>query len=175
MQNQVLESVDAAGRILRLEFAWRGDRFGHSLALVPARGAEPLALAESSEGSAAEAWPPSPPLVSLSVEDLVGGRRAALLVGMAGRSHWSASALALPREGAFLFDVACRPGAAPAALTSTYELTAAGRHCLQVEADESVGGQMEIAASRLVVSAREQDLQAGKTVRWKYRIALGPR
>ena len=48
-------------------------------------------LLESIEGTATDDWPPSPPLQSLSIETLPDGRRVALLVGMAGRSHWSAS------------------------------------------------------------------------------------
>ena len=50
-----------------------------------------------------------------------GAARVALLVGMAGRSHWSLSAEVVPAEQRITLDVACRCRAA-GALGSTYQI-----------------------------------------------------
>jgi hypothetical protein len=106
---------------LQVDFRFRGDRFSHVVSLI-GRGESPIALLESVEGTATEAWPPSPPLQSLNIESLPDGRRVALLVGMAGRGHWSASIETLPHPAGFLFDIACRTTGSEGKLASTYRL-----------------------------------------------------
>ena len=84
-------------------------------------------MLESVEGSASDDWPASPPLQNLSIEELAPGRRAALLVGMAGRSHWSASIEPVPGQAALLFDVACRTSDSDVSLGSRIACSATTR------------------------------------------------
>src|SRR3954451_16891094 len=90
MRSEAIEAASSDGTRLLVEFIRYGDRYGHVISLVNAAG-EIEPLLESVEGRSDDAWPDSPPLQSLSIEKLPDGRSAALLVGMAGRSHWSAS------------------------------------------------------------------------------------
>lgn len=97
---------------LELRFRQHGDRQGHSLAWV--REGQSTTMLESLEGDDQSAWPPSPPLQQLSIEQRETGD-VALLVGMAGKSHWSLSVEALP-DGALRFEAACRLSPAEAQL-----------------------------------------------------------
>ena len=117
----VLSARGKSGIVLRVSFVWWVDRFGHviSLATSPQRSASVL---QSVEGDAQEPWPASPPLQSVSLEKLADGRQAALLVGMAGRSHWSASVETMPQQAALVFDVACRLTSQPGNLSSRYNV-----------------------------------------------------
>ena len=72
-------------------------------------------LLESVEGTPSDDWPASPPLQSLQRRRSCRTAAAALLVGMAGRSHWSASVEAGPRPAALVFDIACRHTQRPSA------------------------------------------------------------
>ncbi len=101
----------------RLEFRWHGDRWGHRVTVAG------RVVAESIEGSAdgprAE-WPPSPALVELSELPLKAGF-ALLGVGLAGRSHFSASISPHPdMADTLLFELACRVKVHPVWLGSTY-------------------------------------------------------
>src|SRR6187401_2284712 len=84
-------SLNVAG--LRVEFLWCGDRFAHVVSLADPDG-EAIPLWRSEEGEAI----PCPPLQDLSIETLPDGRRVALLVGKAGRGHWSASIETAPGQ-----------------------------------------------------------------------------
>jgi hypothetical protein len=119
MRSEAIEARGADGSSLRVEFIWHGDRFGQLISIVSPQG-EPQPLLQSIEGSPTDDWPASPPLQSLSIESLVGNRRAALLVGMAGRSHWSASVEAAPDKSELDFDLACRHSTLPNWLGSRY-------------------------------------------------------
>jgi len=116
---QSLASLAASGAGLAVQFAWLGDRYQHVVLLQRPDGSTRPLLA-SVEGNAADDWPESPPLQSLSIERLAEGRTAALLVGMAGRSHWSASIEARGDGGELVFDLACRHRANLAQLGSRY-------------------------------------------------------
>jgi hypothetical protein len=98
-------------------FRWRGDRWRHTVTFAGE------SLAESVEGTADGGdarWPVSPPLVELSAIDLQGGP-ALLAVGLAGRSHVSASVRPHPeRADTLLFEIACRVKERPSWLGSTY-------------------------------------------------------
>ncbi|MEX2025789.1 MAG: hypothetical protein WEH44_00790, partial [Pirellulaceae bacterium] len=121
----VLECPINDGHKLRVEFFKNGDRYAHRLAavLVDDAGRETvIPLAESVECDNDDPWPPSPPLQSLSIEELAGGRTAALLVGMAGRSHWSASVEVVPGSGSTKFQLASRFTTVPDRLGSTYRI-----------------------------------------------------
>ena len=98
-------------------FRWCGDRWRHTVTFACET------LAESVEGTADgddARWPVSPPLVELSAIDLQGGP-AILAVGLAGRSHFSASVRPHPeRADTLLFEIACRVKERPSWLGSTY-------------------------------------------------------
>src|SRR5207244_9937204 len=111
--------IGSEGSRLRIEFAWLGDRYGHIISLIDAHGVAERLL-ESIEGTANDDWPPSPPLQSLSMETLTDGRRVALLVGLAGRSHWSASIEPALGKAELVFDLACRHGPNHGMLGSRY-------------------------------------------------------
>ena len=73
---------------LRLEFAKSDDRWLNLWILVS--GDNEFEIMTSVEGTPEQNWPPSPPLQDVNVHELPNGS-AILGVGMAGKSHWSAS------------------------------------------------------------------------------------
>jgi len=176
---------------LRVEFVRHGDRYGHRLVAVDKDGRELLML-DSVEGNATDPWPPSPPLQSLSIETLPDGRRVALLVGMAGRGHWSASIEALPDAAAFVFDIACRSAEGEPALASSYRLAAPSAAKLFMAADETwieaqceqrdvvISPAGEVAAPCALKMLDNASFaiaplpQKGTTIRWKYFVELLP-
>ena len=101
----------SAGRE-KLVFDWLGDRFGHRMWLEEP-GRRPGPLLDSVEGAPDELWPASPPLQEFHVETRGPGQLVALLVGRAGRSHWSLSVLCDAEREALWFEAACRIGQAP--------------------------------------------------------------
>ena len=116
-----LESFAPSGHLLRLVLEQAADRVAHRIEVLdPA--ARVLAELRSIEGSSADDWPPSPALQSCSVQEIRPARTAAFLVGMAGKSHWSASMEAVPHEGALVFDFACRVQSMPQWLGTSYAL-----------------------------------------------------
>jgi hypothetical protein len=114
----ILEALTPAGDGLRASFFWRVDRYAHRLERI--EGGAAVSLLESIEGSDLDRWPPSPPLQQLTVEQLPDGRSVALLVGMAGASHWSLTVEREPNAAALVFDVACRVKEESGALGSAY-------------------------------------------------------
>lgn len=70
-------------------------------------------LLESLEGQSGDIWPGSPPLQQLLIESRAEAGHVALLVGMAGRSHWSLSVEPLADRIGFRFDAACRLSGPP--------------------------------------------------------------
>jgi hypothetical protein len=84
------------GRSLRARFFFAGDRYAHTISLTTPQGEQ--VLLESIEGTPGEIWPPSPPLQSLAGSQELAGKRlssrrnVAMLLGMAGQSHWSLAA-----------------------------------------------------------------------------------
>jgi hypothetical protein len=105
--------------VLRIEFVWSADRYCHRI-LASSPGVD-CALS-SREGKPDETWPPSPAFQSLHVEDRPGGVRIAMLVGMAGRSHWSMSVESDVARSRFVFDVACRVSEHPHWLGNSYDI-----------------------------------------------------
>jgi hypothetical protein len=167
---RILESGD-----LRVRFVWLGDRYGHE---VLVRRGEPWYLAASSEeGTPMEAWPASPPFQSLHIEDREDGRTLALLVGMAGKSHWSASIEIENRAGepaCVSFDVACRVRAGEAGpLGSTYRLQNGAGGTLKLELGGRFGpAKLETTGERNAVIAEMAAREEAQTVRWDYRLVL---
>jgi hypothetical protein len=102
---------------LRIVFERRGDRIGHRVIVGNIEGGS--VLLQSIEGRPQEDWPPSPPFQEGRIE-LSDGRMVAMLVGMAGKSHWSMSVEADADTGGFTFDVACRMKGTAGTAISTY-------------------------------------------------------
>jgi len=183
----VLDALDARGVGLRVAFCRRGQRVAHRIALVA--GAAVQWLLASVEGDSHEAFPPSPPLQQLAVEPLGNGRTAALLIGMAGRSHWSVSAESARSEPVVRFDVACRARVVdPACLHSTYQVLCpwqlapggkavdlrgqTGSVQLTASADADCPTTLAVHAQRLVVGLDQ--LGDRPTHRWRYTLMLDP-
>jgi len=174
----VTEAVLSAGDRLQLRFTRRGDRWEHA---VEFRVAGQLVRQwHSDEGTADDGWPPSPPFQSLEMHTQPDGRKFALLVGMAGASHWSASVETDPVKQRIVFDVACRITFDPLWLGSSYLLSDAvakdGFRCA-IEAvahgDMPDGSRptVEIARPRIVVHVNDLSGSLPRTVRWKYAIS----
>jgi hypothetical protein len=120
-----LEMPIAGGALLRVDFDRAGDRWRHRVSLTLPEGSpviSPVLLFESQEGSSDEDWPASPPLQFVSIEARPKKPPVALLMGMAGGSHWSASIEQYPGEQTLRFDVACRASSRPGGLGSLYRL-----------------------------------------------------
>lgn len=118
-----LEMPVGDGTLLRVDFDRSHDRWKHRVSLVMPAGSSvvsPVMLFESQEGTSEEDWPASPPLQFVSIEARPKKPPVALLMGMAGGSHWSASIEQHPAELALRFDIACRAAARPERLSSSY-------------------------------------------------------
>lgn len=167
MQSQVIESRSPDGVGIRIEFAWLGDRFGHVVLRID-KDAAVQPLLESIETLGADAWPTSPPLQSLSLHTLPSGQPAALLVGMAGSCHWSASVEAVAGHAALQFDIACRHSPQPQWLGSRYRILRKSEKVVNIAADT---GRITYAAD---VAAIEPDTTSEKspTTRWRYTISI---
>ncbi len=178
---RVLEAIDASGCGLRATFVWHRDRFAHTIARVD-RG-RLIPLLASHEGTESDEWPPSPPLQSLSIEDR-GGRTVALLVGMAGRSHWSVSVESdIGEPPSLVFDVACRASESSEQLGSRYRLmseqTAPSQshvveihpslraEAVRVDADAA---SVQLSEYALAITPATYHTCGATTIRWKYRL-----
>lgn len=139
----IVESPSVAGRRLRATLIRSGDRFSHRLELIAVVG-ESRTLASSVDGDPRADWPPSPPLQQAHFEPRPPGGDVALLVGMAGRSHWSlsiepfespatgatrapigetAEAQAAVEQAGLRFDAACRIDRQPDSLGHAWRMT----------------------------------------------------
>ncbi len=182
---RVLESVDPRGSGLRVEFFRVGCRWAHRVLGVEKGDLVPLL--ESVEGDDSQSFPPSPALQQLVLEERDTGLIVALLVGMAGKNHWSVCAEQLPGTCGIRFDVACRnqPGGA-GQLSSRYRALAPWRIAAGADAPSAeVGGnryslsapcvRSPEAASRILLHEGQILLQpsvisdAG-TQRWCYEL-----
>lgn len=163
---------------LRVVFVRVGDRVAHRCELLR-QGELPQTILESVEGTAAELWPASPPLQQLHVEERAGGQRVALLVGMAGRGHWSLVVEPTSDHRGFVFDAACRFSAPAELLGSTYRWLMPSAECAvtvtmelpPVLASRSTAQLLDDAALRLQWQPATARLPA--TERWKYCVRLG--
>lgn len=170
-QERILEAGD-----LRVRFYWHADRYAHEVAVREGDQWRPLAV--SAEGSPEEDWPASPPFQSLHIEDREDGRTLALLVGMAGKSHWSASIEIDNQAGqpsCVSFDVACRVRTCDVGrLGSTYRLLGGERGSkFQLELGGRFGpAKLEKAADNVAVIAEVTSHEDAQTIRWDYRLVL---
>lgn len=161
--------------LLSIEFRRTADRYSHQI--FAGQGGQRRLLLESVEGGGDDPWPPSPPLQELHIERQADGRQVALLVGRAGRSHWSLSVEAF--ENRLVLDAACRLSAQAEWLGSSY------RPANSAEIIDDVatfaGGLVRIlpAAGDAAIIAEDgvvrihaaRQAEAGpRTVRWRYAI-----
>jgi hypothetical protein len=114
--------LEAAG--LRISFHTCEDRIAHTVGLLIDGRIVPLLA--SLEGTADDDWPPSPPLTNVEVVQQ-GHRQQAMLLGMAGRSHWSATVIANESARRMEFEMACRLKEPPQHLGSSYRSMVAGK------------------------------------------------
>lgn len=179
-----IEVQRADGCGLRVTFIRRDDRVAHVVTLLDATGEH--TLLESLEGAPEDPWPASPAFQQLSIEG-EGTRRVALLVGMAGRSHWSMSVEATESPIGLVFDAACRLNELPQQLGSSYlnqvflsgQAASAsgniGAHHLTLTLDSSLPTQTQsvaITSDRLTVQSHDSGAATPYTARWKYRLSL---
>ncbi|NLF69429.1 MAG: hypothetical protein GX575_10295 [Candidatus Anammoximicrobium sp.] len=182
---RILEVVGRDGRGLRVTFLWDEDRFGHEIAYLEGREATVCLRADLGRGQ--DPWPASPALQQLSLEELQPGRPGALLVGMAGQSHWSQSVEVDAATTSVTFDAACRVQGPPRWLGSRYRaipdagveaapdggLTLPGRVALNVEpAADGPPARIETAGLCVAIAPDWRTLSLPATVRWKYRISV---
>ena len=162
----------------RVSFFRLGDRVAHAIFSREAGGE--VELYRSLEGTDADDWPPSPPLKELSFEQRPGGVQLALLVGMAGASHWSLSVELDPATERLTFDAACRLSGVPRWLGSTYELCygAPAEQRRSFEAAAGAEARLDAVQRRLEIAA---ELSSGATAAgrrtqvWKYLLsAIAP-
>lgn len=155
----VLQVVDHRGRGLRLTWSYAGDRYGHEIAYVSEAGVVVCLVAQL--GCDGDPWPSSPPVQQVSLVSPPRGGRAALLLGMAGRSHWSQSVEGVEGvEGALcvVFDIACRAAERPVWLGNAY------RTRLPVEIPSPTAARVAVASGvRLTLNAVAECALAGAT------------
>jgi hypothetical protein len=174
------ELLLTAGDRLQLRFARRGDRWEH---IVEFRTDGKLAWRLNSiEGTPDNDWPSSPAFQSLAMHAGPEGRKFALLVGMAGASHWSASIEADPAAERIVFDIACRIKQEPKWLGSSYlAWPSDGKESRLVI--EPAGPQSTSDISRPVIEVEANQIRIcvphridplPRTVRWKYSIPASP-
>ncbi|MFM8735004.1 MAG: hypothetical protein ACKOC8_07425 [Pirellulales bacterium] len=129
-------------------FTWAGDRWRHAITLPSGEVVESL---EGPADGGDPRWPASPPLVEVTAVQTARGP-ATLAVGLAGRSHYSASISPLPdRDGVLLFEIACRFHDQPPWLGSSYRR----------------------AGTLVRIAAGSGPWRAPGTVQWSYTIGPG--
>src|SRR5262245_46882266 len=104
------------------------------------------------------------------METLPDGRCAALLVGMAGRSHWSGSIEATPASAEIVFDLACRHSGAPQELGSRYRVLdgAEGRFLMEPRNSRLL---RDVVSKELAIKPQELRGKA-QTTRWTYFVSV---
>lgn len=155
--------LEAAG--LRAVFVRRGDRFAHRIEVRDEQSQAWGAALESREGTDEEPWPPSPPFQQLHVEHRKEGD-VVLLVGMAGRSHWSAAVDVSPDGRALRFDVAVRVQSSDESLGSGYDV-------MDARAAARIGARAALGVAdgvnfRFEPEPRDGTLPA--TICWRYSL-----
>jgi hypothetical protein len=122
-------------------FTWTGDRWSHRITTEAGGETDGWNSLDGAWPPANDPrWPASPALVELSRVALprgaAGGGSALVGVGLAGRSHFSASIAPDPQVAdAIRFEIACRLHAPPIWLGSTYR---AGGRLIQLTALDDV-------------------------------------
>jgi len=168
-----IAALDAQGNGLVLEFEKTADRYAHSIALRT-NNSESNRL-HSVEGNDTEAWPASPPCQQLSIEQQDAGD-VALLVGMAGKCHWSMSVQArVDKEAGPLleFDIACRLGTGIDSigwLGSTYRAESEKESICWLERNTLLSNVELSRAGENLQFAALPETDNPKTVRWRFLL-----
>lgn len=177
---QTLDEQRSGLRVVFFRPLSAADRWGHVVATVMNAGEAVETVVPqlvSQEGAGPEGWPLSPPLQSLAIERRPSGA-VALLVGMWGQHHWSASFEALP-DRRVKIDLACRlaSGAGEWHLGSTYANCSRNAersqrmeiHCDlhgEVRVDLGAGIEMgDFPGLRLRVTSAHE-----RPIRWNYEV-----
>lgn len=121
---------------LRVVFFRDGDRYAHRVDVRGTTSDEWRAALESREGEPGDEWPSSPPFQQLHVERRPSGP-VVFLIGMAGKTHWSAAVEVAADRKSIKFDVAARVQLAPERLGSEYFAAADASTASGVVVDES--------------------------------------
>jgi hypothetical protein len=186
LSDYTIDAIDGSGRGLRVQFFRSLDRLAHTISCLAGEHVTPLL--RSREGTDRQQFPPSPPMQQIAIQE-VQQRQVALLVGMAGRSHWSVSLESNGAERRLYFDVACRANPIEGmSLASTYEVLQpvsieghAGevhvhhRDCDVFLRTIAVGSDTRppIHLQQNQLEIRPVDQQSGPTTRWAYELVLG--
>jgi hypothetical protein len=120
---------------LAIRFEWIGDRFGHCV-LVAVEGRQ-IAIARYAEAVDSDSTRHWPVFQELSVES-IGGADVACLVGMSGKTYWSASVENAHLGCGYLFDLS-RKGPPIDAFNSEYRLLCPAR----IEAPGTLGIEID--------------------------------
>lgn len=154
-----------------VRFEHRGDRYAHEI-LFGADGRQQVVYA-SIEGTPEDDWPASPPFQSLHFEHRPDGTQLALLVGMAGKSHWSASIELNASDRSLVFDVACRVRGSAGPLGSHYRATGTlARPSFEIDERAGSARLIEDVDATAIVAVDELKGEKARTVRWCYRLQM---
>jgi len=171
---QRLSLPPIAGRVLSVEFRREQDRFAH--AILVSEDQQVVQRLDSLEGTGQDLWPPSPALQQLNIQQIANDRQAALMVGMAGKSHFSLSVTVEPESRQIVFDVACNYKMPPSFLGSTYRLAERGESIEQLDfkLDDRLPTRLvHDAASDTLEWLPDMDLSQPPALgRWCYCIGL---
>lgn len=152
---------------LRVVFFKQGDRYAHRVEWFDdVHGAWTVAV-ESLEGTPDDPWPPSPPFQQLHVEERPTGR-VILLVGMAGRTHWSAAVEVAADCKAITFDIATRVQVRPQRLGSAYHRE--GKTLAEAPHDIVLRSTSTAKRQPLQIMPDVEAIVPG-TIAWKYEIS----
>ncbi len=168
------------------------DRFGHCIKFISSENSVDISpnavLLSTVEGSDVQPWPPSPPLQDYSIEQR-NDKTLLLAVGMAGRSHWSASIAADLKNHCLEFDMACRIKSPPEFIGTTYNLSRScqieqiSQHQIAISANsQSVNLTIDPAVGNAVFNRDGDDqisivaecptFEKESTIRWNYRLDI---
>lgn len=182
MASTVSELITLGSGGLSIILSRVADRYRHEVVVTTD---ETHVVLTSLEGANDQVWPPSPPFQELHLHQPREGINAALLVGRAGRSHWSASIEFDASREAVLFDIACRSSGDIEWLGSRYQslvrpslaTATEGRtlffaydlqvHVLDGEACMSAEGSTDV----LSIAPKWTVASTAQTIRWRYRVS----
>ena len=170
-QRHVLESAVQTGRRLRCAFDQYGDRYSHQIELID--GDQSTLVLRSVEDDSTSNSPASGPLQELHVHQQTEGSHALMLVGKAGKNHWSLCVTADAPTNAIIFDAACRVREPVPFLGAVYDKKVASS-AICVEVIDIVDGQpatIHNEHDRLIIKATCES-KPPATIRWMYHISL---
>ncbi len=153
-----LQSLNAQGQGVRVEFQKTGDRFAHTILAVQNGKVTPLLT--SIEGTPDDVAPPSPPFAELHQQGEI-----VFLSGATTLGHWSMSVEVA--DGRLLFDVACRLKKKPEWLGVTYSVAEEG-YLLEPDSPAQVTLQQ---GKQLVTPSMSAIPDFPATIQWRYTIA----